>query len=379
MRIAAAPLTARSGRPIRGVPMDLAQPQRPSLDTLQAGRAFAALAVLLFHVELTLALPQYVGRDVFAFFRSGHSGVHYFFVLSGFVILMAHRRDIGRADRLGLFAWKRVRRIYPPLWAALAVILPLTLALPLLNNGIRFDALDVVSAFTLVPDTYDPLLSVIWTLRHEALFYAVFGLILWRPGIGFVVAALWMALSAILPWTGIDGWTRFFFTSQHLLFAFGAGAFLLLERGRVPVPAVVATGGVLLFATTWGIPLLKLPLNGILGNWGFGLGAAAAILGLAAIERRGVLRTPRPLVFLGEASYAIYLVHAPVIYATTAALLAIAPGLRDAAPVLFGLVALASLAVGVAFHLWVEKPLLARLPQSPPGTPAKPAPETAAP
>lgn len=379
MRIAAALLTGGARRLIRGLPMDPAQPQRPSLDTLQAGRAFAALAVLLFHVELTLALPQYVGRDVFAFFRSGHSGVHYFFVLSGFVILMAHRRDIGRTGRVGLFVWKRFRRIYPPLWAALAVILPLTLAFPLLNNAIRFDLLDVVSAFTLVPDTYDPLLSVIWTLRHEALFYGVFALILWRPKLGFAVAALWMALSAILPWTGIEGWTRFFFTSQHLLFAFGAAAFLLLERDKVPFPAAVAAGGVLLFAVTWMIPLLKLPLNGIVANWGFGLGAAAAILGLAAVERRGSLRTPRPLVFLGEASYAVYLVHAPVIYAATAILLAVAPGLKTAAPLLFALVALASLAVGVAFHLWVEKPLLARLPQSIPGTPAKSAPEAAAP
>jgi exopolysaccharide production protein ExoZ len=359
--------------------MDTPEQPRAALNTLQAGRAFAALAVLLFHVELTLALPQYVGHDVFEFFRSGHSGVHFFFVLSGFVILMAHRRDVGRADRVGVFAWKRVRRIYPPLWAALVVVLPATLAFPLLNNEVGFGVLDVLSAFTLLPDTFDPLLSVIWTLRHEALFYGVFALILWRPKIGLPIGAAWMTLSAVLPWIGIDGWLRFFFTSQHLLFAFGAGAFLLLERGKVPFPAWIAAGGVLLFATTWIIPLLGLPLNGIVANWAFGLGAAAAILGLAAVERRGGLRTPRALVFLGEASYAIYLVHAPAIYGATAILLALAPGLKSLPPLLFALVALAALAIGVAFHLWVEKPLLARLPQSPRPAPAKAASEGAAP
>lgn len=346
--------------------MDSPQQHRPALDSLQAGRAFAALAVLLFHVELTLALPRYLGQDTFPVFRSGYSGVHFFFVLSGFVILMAHRRDIGRPGRLPTFAWKRARRIYPPLWAALLIFVPATLMLPLLNNGVGFSVIDVLSAIALTPDTHDPLLSVIWTLRHEALFYAVFGLVLWRPRVGLTVAATWMALSATLPWLGIDGWLRFFFTSQHLLFAFGAAAFLAFERGKVPLPGLVMSAGLLLFAATWAIPLMKLPLNGIIGNWAFGLGATLAIVGAASLERARGLAVPRWLSFLGEASYAIYLVHAPVIYAATAGALAIAPQLRQAPALLFLLAAVVSLAAGVAFHLWVERPLLDRLPHTPP-------------
>ncbi|MDP2259783.1 MAG: acyltransferase [Caulobacter sp.] len=346
--------------------MDNARQPRPALDSLQAGRAFAALAVLLFHVELTLALPQHLDRDTFPVFRSGYSGVHFFFVLSGFVILMAHRADIGRADRLATFVWKRARRIYPPLWAALLIFIPATLMLPLLNNGVGFTVLDVLSAVVLTPDINDPLLSVIWTLRHEALFYAVFGLILWRPKTGLAVAAVWMMLSATLPWLGIDGWLRFFFTSQHLLFAFGAAAFLAFERGKVPLPGLVMTVGLLLFVATWAIPVMKLPLNGIIGNWAFGLGATLAILGAASLERARGLPVPRWLSFLGEASYAIYLAHAPAIYAATAGALALAPQLRQAPAALFLLVTAASLAAGVAFHLWVERPLLARLPHTPP-------------
>lgn len=346
--------------------MDTPQQPRSALDSLQAGRAFAALAVLLFHVELTLALPQYLDRDTFPVLRSGYSGVHFFFVLSGFVILMAHRRDIGVAGRLPTFAWKRARRIYPPLWAALLIVIPATLMLPLLNNGVGFSALDVLSALALTPDPHDPLLSVIWTLRHEALFYAVFGLILWRPRVGLAVAAVWIALSATLPWLGIDGWLRFFFTSQHLLFAFGAAAYLAFERGRVPLPGVVMSAGLLLFAVTWAIPVMKLPLNGILGNWAFGLGATLAIVGAACLERARGLPVPRWLSFLGEASYAIYLAHAPVVYAATAGALALAPTLRQAPILLFLIVTVASLAAGIAFHLRVERPLLARLPHTPP-------------
>lgn len=351
-------------------------PRPPALDTLQAGRAFAALAVLLFHVELTLALPQYLGRDVLPLFRMGYSGVHFFFVLSGFVILLAHRADIGRADRVATFGWKRVRRIYPPLWAALLIVTPATLLWPLLNNSARFDLVDLLSAATLVPATYDPVLSVIWTLRHEALFYGVFALILWKPRVGLTVGALWIVLSAVLPWTRLvaDEWIRFFFTSQHLLFAFGAGAYLLFERGRIPAPAAILALGLALFAAAWAIPLLKLPLHGIVGNWMFGLGAAAAILGAAAVERGRGLPVPRWLAFLGEASYAIYLIHAPIVYAATAGALALVPALRAAPLALFTFVALASLAAGVVFHLWIERPLLARLPH---GLPRRPAARTA--
>lgn len=356
-----------------------AETKGAALNTLQAGRAFAALAVLLFHVELTLALPQYLGREIFPVFRSGYSGVHFFFVLSGFVIMLAHHRDIGRPETVGSFAWKRFRRIYPPLWAALLILLPLTLLVPALNNGAAFGLLDVLSAVLLTPATSDPLLSVVWTLRHEALFYAVFALAIWKPKVGLPVAALWMLLSATLPWLGLGDWLRFFFTSQHLLFAFGAAAFLLFQRGKVRWPWPMLIAGLVLFAVTWAIPLMKLPLNGIVGNWMFGLGAALAIVGAASLERTRGLPVPRWLVFLGEASYAIYLVHAPAVYAGAMLIMTLPQSVRRFEGLLFAVVALISLGVGIAFHLAVEKPLLARIASRPGKTAPKAQAEAAAP
>lgn len=348
-----------------------------ALNTLQAGRAFAALAVLAFHVELTLALKQYLGHAVFPFFNSGYSGVHFFFVLSGFVIMLAHHGDIGRPEQVAGFAWKRFRRIYPPLWAALLIVLPLTLMIPALNNGAPVGIKAVLSAVTLVPARYDPLLSVIWTLRHEALFYLVFGLAIWKPKIGLTVGALWMLLSAVLPWFGVLYPLRFFFTSQHLLFAFGAGAFLLFQRGKVRWPLATLIAGLVLFAATWAIPLLKLPIHGVIGNWTFGLGAALAILGAATLERERGFPVPRVLVFLGEASYAIYLVHAPAIYAVCMLAMLLPPQARRFEGLLFLVAALVGLGVGVAFHLLVEKPLLARIVRMP-GRPRPPVPTEAA-
>ncbi len=339
---------------------------RPTLDTLQAGRAFAALVVLLFHVEITLALPQYLGREIHPVFDMGYSGVHFFFVLSGFVIMLAHGRDLGRREAVSEFAWKRFRRIYPPLWIILLAMFPLVLAVPAVNHNAPLDPLDLLSAFALTPALHEPLLSVAWTLRHEMLFYAVFGLIIWRPKLGLAVGAIWMVLSAVLPWLGIDDWLRFVFTSQHLLFAFGALAYVAFERGWVRFPRITLAAGIALFAITWSIPLLELPLNGVVGNWAFGLGAALAIAGAAATERGPGLRTPRALAFLGEASYAVYLAHLPIIYLAAEVIDRNAVLRALPAPLLFWSVAAISLALGVAFHLAVERPLLKRLPNRSP-------------
>jgi len=352
---------------------------RAALNSLQAGRAFAALVVLLFHVQITLALPEYLGRSIFPVFNSGYSGVHFFFVLSGFVIMLAHGRDFGLPGRLKTFVWKRFRRIYPPLWAAMLLVVPLILWIPDVNHHAVIDLPSVLGALALTPARDEPLLTVAWTLRHEMLFYLVFGLAIWRPRIGLTLAAIWLALSATLPWTGLSYPLVFFFTSQHLLFAFGAAAFVAFERGWVRRPLLLLLAGAALFAVTWSIPLLKLPLNGIIGNWAFGLGAAMAILGAAALERTRGLPVPRPLVFLGEASYAIYLAHAPMVYVAAELLVRIPEGVRPPDAMLFALAAAISLAAGVAFHLSIERPLVRLVTRKRAGESERPAPGAALP
>jgi len=61
--------------------------------------------VVAFHAERALSLPQYVGHmplgGATAFM---HTGVDFFFVLSGYIIFAVHRADIGRPAALGYTA-----------------------------------------------------------------------------------------------------------------------------------------------------------------------------------------------------------------------------------------------------------------------------------
>lgn len=285
-----------------------------SLSTLQIGRAFAAVAVVLFHANLTMALPKYFGREVFPLFNEGDSGVHFFFVLSGFVIMFAHAKDIGRPSALGNYIFKRVRRIYPSLWALLVLLLPVYFFVPNLGGAqVDFDV--IAAAFAIVPVENESLLAVEWTLRHEVLFYAIFAVAIWKPIIGIIVGSVWVSLSAILPWFGLPYPWAFYFSSYHLLFAFGALAYALYRQYVLHDGWIAVAGGIIFFAT-WAAIFLGLAQKGDATNLAYGFGAALVILGAALIERNaGGLKIHRSLLLIGDASYAIYLCHYPAVSA----------------------------------------------------------------
>lgn len=91
---------------------------RPRLPALTTVRFFAALWVALFHMQSMKAF--YFGATAVRQFAAiGYSGVSFFFVLSGFILVYTYA---GRATSLRAFWRARFARIYP----ALALCLLLT-------------------------------------------------------------------------------------------------------------------------------------------------------------------------------------------------------------------------------------------------------------
>ena len=142
-----------------------------SIYSLQASRAVAATTVVLFHANAMLSEPKYLGFEVAPLFRAGDSGVSLFFVLSGLVMWLAHHNDFGRPGATPGFLWKRFRRIYPPMWATLILVLPVFLLVPSFGTPGARDPVMIAGAFGAWPATSEPLLAVEWTLRHEIIFY----------------------------------------------------------------------------------------------------------------------------------------------------------------------------------------------------------------
>jgi peptidoglycan/LPS O-acetylase OafA/YrhL len=76
---------------------------------LQIGRGFAALFVVLFHLNNSVwGIGKYF-RDPFSqALGFGNAGVQFFFVLSGFIIYLVHADDIGVPEQFRRLVFKKV-------------------------------------------------------------------------------------------------------------------------------------------------------------------------------------------------------------------------------------------------------------------------------
>lgn len=85
--------------------------------TLDLFRGFAALWVFAFHYNFSSHF-----RDLFPglinLFSIGYLGVPIFFVISGYCITCAARKSIAKQTKTRTFVFRRIRRIYPPMWCS---------------------------------------------------------------------------------------------------------------------------------------------------------------------------------------------------------------------------------------------------------------------
>lgn len=327
---------------------------RPRLASLQVGRGVAALLVLLYHAHGHLELNG-VHPALGSWFRFGHVGVDYFFVLSGFVMLHAHRAELGRPGATRGYLLKRAVRLLPMYWLALGVCL----ALRAVSSGTPFPtgreiALDLV----LVPNGAEtPIVGVAWSLHLEVFFYALFGLVLWRPALGRLALAAWFAVSLFRGLGLIEleaGPAVHRWLSGYPL-QFGLG---LLVAGLAPAggsPRGPLTLGAL--ALLGGIAA---ELAGHLDGIGFpaqllyGAGSALLLLGLLRREAQAPIEARGPLKVLGDASYSVYLFHLAGLGITDKVLEVTGLQASLAGDLRFALISAGGIALGTALGVTVE-------------------------
>lgn len=342
------------------------------LAALQAGRAVAAILVVLYHAnDFILPLRLYDGVTAWRGFGWGYAGVEFFFVLSGFIIAHVHRRDIGQPGRIGPFLRKRITRIYPVYWIVLTVLVLGYMALPGLVPDGLLTARGVATSYLLVPSPDRPIMPVAWTLKHEVAFYAVFALCLLNVRLGAAAFGLWMAACAValfMPATEFPA--TFVLSPYNLLFAGGVATAWFHPRLPERLAAPLLAAGVCGFMAVGFSEqfLLAWPLG--LRTMAYGLAAVAVIAAVTRVR----FPVPRQSIFLGDASYAIYLVHLPVM--NLAAVLLARLGIQHAVPPLVMFAALSALAVaaGAALHVTIERPLqtwLRRRPAAPRALPRR--------
>lgn len=322
-------------------------------------RLVSAVLVVLFHytfIGSALNLAPLPRTDALGEYgRYMYVGVNFFFIISGFVILLS--AEDGRPRQ---FIVSRFIRLYPAYWFCVF----LTASAAVLFNQSKFQVnwSQFLVNLTMLQSGFGvpPVDGVYWTLWIELKFYAL------------VLVMIWLRLLRFLPWCcgavlimSIIGLSSPLATSvEHFAagfphwpgyFACGCALYLVKSRG---------------FNWGYGILLLLSVIFCVRQNQVFAALMASwyqvefniwvnvsstllffAILSIVALRKNGLLRDPR-FYYLGVLTYPLYLLHEYIGFMMFNAWHNLIPG-----PILVGGVVVFMLIAAWLVHRWVEKPL----------------------
>lgn len=321
-------------------------------------RLVSAVLVMLFHytfVGSALNFAPEPRTDAFAVVsRYMYLGINFFFIISGFVILLSAKDGEPRQ-----FVLSRFIRLYPAYW--LCVLLTAGAAVVFAQEAFQLPWTDVLINLTMLQSGLDvPLVDgVYWTLWIELKFYALVLIMVWLRWVrylpwfcGVVLVASIIGLSTSLASSvetfvaGFPHWAGYF--------ACGCVLYLIRERGFHWGYGVLMVLSVI-FCIRQNQVFAQMLTDFYLVEFKAWVTVGAtlafyALLSVVALRKTGLLRDPR-FYYLGVLTYPLYLLHENVGFMIFNAWHELLPG-----PVLITAVVLFMLLAAWLIHRWVEKP-----------------------
>jgi exopolysaccharide production protein ExoZ len=349
------------------------------LPSVQWLRAIAAMMVVVHHINYHADwLREQAGGAPSAFSAIPWSfGIHIFFVISGFIMILT-TRNFGEPGAWKAFMARRIIRIVPLYWILTTVMVVGVLIGPhsieIAGNKLSY----IASSYFFIPvlrspGDLRPILGQGWTLNYEMYFYLAMALAtLWPRRLGVTILT---AAFVGLAWYGRDLDTstpKLFTWTDGIILEFILGIFLgLLYEAGVRVHGAVAACMVVA-GTALAMP--EFPWPAVISA---GIPAMMIVGGFVLCPPLKDSIATQWLTHLGNASYSIYLSH----------ILALRP-FRDVwvrvidgpwSPLLFffsGLIV--SVVVGCLIHHLVEQPVTRYLNRRLRASPARAAPPVVA-
>lgn len=300
------------------------------LAQLTSLRFFAALLVLFSHLiffersgnQALSGLYDYV-------FRQGACGVTFFFILSGFILTHAYERALNDGGIPVLtYLYRRVVRIFPlHLMVGVAFLAYLALRGDLPPSRAVFFNFTLLHSWIADPLVHYSLNGPSWSLSDELFFYALFPLLVkldqrilqWLFGVGLtvIVAGACFAALHVNGYSPFIDWLFYVFPVTRL-FEFIAGILLYrawqagigrswaTSASELLLVALVLT---IMFSVEWfAVPVVFRyqlaflpPMAALVLIFAYGGGALSHLLRNSTLQ------------LLGEASFALYLIHRPMI------------------------------------------------------------------
>lgn len=283
------------------------------LYSLQILRAYAAILVVISHVWNNGILPG-------TFNELGGFGVDLFFVISGFIMCLTVSLNKSKPENSKKFLQRRIIRIFP---IYIIINIPLLL-LSIKTDGVKepyfyIGNLLLLPSFTNAKDYY-LVLGPGWSLVYEMFFYYVFATIMLftkskKRLIYSLVALLFLSVAVVRllrlqgPQLSLVNFSYIIGDTILFNFAFGMILYLIYERfnGKT-IFNIWQSLGLLLLLTFFGACLIYLKMPRIFSN-----GVISLLIVYVFIFTHNFNLEDNQLlkhaVFIGDASYSIYLTH----------------------------------------------------------------------
>jgi peptidoglycan/LPS O-acetylase OafA/YrhL len=283
---------------------------------VQALRAAAALSVAFVHIAHDAVANGADPSGAIHWlikFMPWDAGVDIFFVISGFIIIHASAPLFGGKSGPVTFLRRRVTRIVPLYWlCTLAFLAVLWLGREAIHGdigGLPY----ILASFLFIPwprpdGMMQPAFGLGWTLNYEMFFYVVLTPFLrLARHLAVPIAGLLLVLLVLAGAKFHFGNPQLGFWSSPIILEFCAGMVLA---------QVCAAGVVLPRAARLVLPILALIILhvcvGLAPAWrplAYGIPAAALVAAAVLAPSGMASRLGRLSLRLGDASYALYLIH----------------------------------------------------------------------
>jgi peptidoglycan/LPS O-acetylase OafA/YrhL len=298
--------------------------KRPSLDSLTSLRFFAAALIVLLHSKDSFELTRGDWPYQLAY------GVSFFFVLSGFILAYVYAE--GRPGfSIRDFYVSRIARIWPLHVVTLVSFVLLMPAEAWTISGSDFARVFMANLLLLhamIPNAEFNFSfnAVSWSISAELFFYIAFPLLASRwnerwlrhAAIAFIGIAAWLAYADLIHVSRFSGSNIFAMTTTSVAFISPFSRIAEFITGMIAARLFFASR--VWFAWAWAVPhwLYRGDTQGFYSTatcyFLFTCGAAPAfgVLIACIANQRGFISralTFRPLVILGDASFALYLTH----------------------------------------------------------------------
>lgn len=280
---------------------------RKTIYGIEISRGIAALLVVFYHIS-RLFEQNFDYYPLTRVTQVGHTGVDFFFVLSGFIIYFIHYHDIGHKVQLKPYLIKRLIRIFPIYWVAFFLhlsIIPFVSSsdFPTLSKG-------MLQLFLFPLGMKDLVIGVSWTLQYELIFYLFFALLIFNRAIGTIVSCLWLTMLILQFFTLYQFDIPLVATAFCFQFIAGAlAAHIILRLPSKHLKKCFYVGAGLLILAWW------FELNGLLNGYGeharivYAIVFMLLVIGIVSMENETKMEFPKIWLVLGKSSYSIYLTH----------------------------------------------------------------------